>query len=66
MKYDTFKEARYKYFKCLGHGEHVLINESGDKEIWFNNKYHASYGLIYKNTHLEYARRYIANSISRI
>lgn len=58
----TFKEANYKYLKYLGNGEHLLLNLNQDKdylykyEIWFANKNHASYGLIYKNTHLEFAR----------
>ena len=51
----TFKQAGYKYVKYLGNKQHLLINE-GEKEIWFTNKNHASYGLIYKNTHLEFAR----------
>ena len=41
-------------------GMTVLEYIKGDKpfqfEVWFSNKNHASYGLIYKNTHLEYAR----------
>lgn len=27
-------------------------------EVWVANKNHASYGLIYKNTHLEFAHSY--------
>lgn len=50
----------YRYIRYLGNGEHLLENITGAEpyqfEIWFSNKNHASYGLIYKNTHLEYAR----------
>lgn len=45
----------YSYIKSLGFGEHLLKNIEGELEVWFANKNHASYGLIFKNTHLEYA-----------
>lgn len=54
---ETLAEAGYKYITYLGNGEHILQNEKGTHEVWFSNKYHASYGLIYKNTHLEFARQ---------
>lgn len=57
-KKETLKRAGYKYVKSLGTGEHVLENEDGLKEVWFSNKNHASYGLIWRNTHLEFARDY--------
>lgn len=50
------KGEGYNHIKCLGNGEHLLKNIDGDLEVWFSNKNHASYGLIYKNTHLEFAR----------
>ena len=34
--------------------EHFLKNEDGKVEIWVSNKNHAGYGIIYKNTHLEF------------
>ena len=53
---ETLKKAGYKHVETLGNGKHVLEdNENGNREIWFSNKNHASYGLIYKNTHLEFA-----------
>ena len=59
----TLKEANFKYIKYLGDGEHLIYDDSklGDKnnskyEVWFSNKNSASYGLIFKNTHLEFAR----------
>lgn len=51
---ETLKQAGYAYVKYLGFRQHLLKNENGDKEIWVSNKNHASYGLIYKNTHLEF------------
>lgn len=57
---ETLKEAGYIYIKYLGHGQHLLEYIKGIKpyqfEVWFTNKNHASYGLKYKNTHLEFAR----------
>jgi hypothetical protein len=54
---ETFKEAGYTYVRYLGNGEHLLRwSENNFLEIWFSNKNHASYGLKYKNTHLEFVR----------
>ena len=51
----TMKEAGYKHIKSLGHGIHILQDiETGQLEKWFANKHHASYGIKYKNTHLEF------------
>jgi hypothetical protein len=44
--------------KYTGKGKvgHVLCDRStGNQELWYSNKNHASYGIIYKNTHLEFA-----------
>lgn len=55
----TLKQANYSYVKYLGNGEHLLKdNETGNLEVYFANKNHASWGLIYKNTHLEFLRSY--------
>jgi hypothetical protein len=53
-KWDMAKEG-YTYLKYLGNKEHLLQNIDGNCEVWFANKNHASYGLVYKNTHLEFA-----------
>ena len=50
----TFKQAGYQYLYPQN-GGHVLLYEDGGKELWFANKNHPSFGLIYKNTHLEFA-----------
>ena len=52
----TFKEAGYKHISYDSKAkEHTLLNlETGIKEQFFANKNHASWGLIFKNTHLEF------------
>lgn len=59
---ESLKNAGYTYIRYLGNGEHLLEYIRGAKpyqfEVWFSNKNHASYGLVYKNTHLEFARSY--------
>ena len=53
--YETLKEAGYTYqYYMPDVGVHVLKNDIEELEHWVANKNHASYGLIYKNTHLEY------------
>lgn len=59
MRYEIFKEAGYKYIRKLECNEHLLLNiDTNTLEIFANNKNHASWGLIYKNTHLEFCRTY--------
>ncbi len=54
--YDSMKDAGYRHISSSGNGGHILKNlETGNSEMWFCNKYHASYGIKYKNTHLEFA-----------
>jgi len=54
--YETLKQAGYRHIHCIGNGCHILQDiETGKYEKWFCNKNHASYGIIYKNTHLEFA-----------
>lgn len=56
---ETLKKGNYKYLKYLGYKEHLLLDKNtNNKEVWASNKNHASYGLIYKNTHLEFCRSY--------
>lgn len=54
---ETLKDAGLTYVR-FEDGNHILADEDGKLEVWFANKNHASYGLIYKNTHLEFARSY--------
>ena len=56
----TLKEAGYTSIISLGQGEYLLTDNTGKQEIWFANKNHASYGLKYKNTHLEFARSLVS------
>ena len=51
---ETFKEAGYKYFKNSGDGQHILINRYGKYELFGCCKNFSGWGLIYKNTHLEF------------
>jgi len=53
-KKETIKQAGYHYLKYLGDGQHLLQQGNNPPEVWFKNKNHASYGLVYKNTHLEF------------
>jgi len=61
MNYETMKEAEFAYIEHRPDlGGHVLENLSEPNkryrfELWIANKNHASYGLIFKNTHLEFA-----------
>ena len=52
----TLKEAGYKYISYDSKAkEHTLLDtNTGIKEQFFANKNHASWGLKYKNTHLEF------------
>lgn len=54
---ETMKQAGYEHvLTCEGGRSHILRNlETGNSEVWFANKDHAGYGIIYKNTHLEFA-----------
>lgn len=52
---ETLKQAGYKYVK-YDNGQHILLNtDTQSFEVFFANKNTASWGLIYKNTHLEFA-----------
>lgn len=53
---ETLKQAGYVFAQSLGKKEFLLTDTEGKKEIWFCNKNHASYGIKFKNTHLEFAR----------
>jgi hypothetical protein len=55
-KRETLKAAGYTHERTIEKGMHLLKDESGKLEIWQANKNHASYGLIYGNTHLEFVR----------
>lgn len=46
----------YKVVDGLGDGQVILEDSEGERSVWFANKHHANPGLIYRNTHLEFAR----------
>ncbi len=57
---ETMKEVGYEHIGMNEYGQHILMNHNVPidnpyrQELWYSNKNHASYGLIYKNTHLEF------------
>lgn len=59
--YATMKESGYIYIEYIGNKQHILMDNKGFYEVWASNKNHASYGIKYRNTHLEFchtAKRY--------
>lgn len=58
----TFKQAGYKHVETLTGGRHILADETNKLELWVCNKGHASYGLKYKNTHLEFVSSDVPNT----
>ncbi len=60
---ETLLQAQMRHVKTLAKGKHVLqaVDERGSVdgyvpyfEVWYASKNHASYGIIYGNTHLEF------------
>jgi len=55
MRKENMKQAGYLYIGySYEHKAHVLKNVWNKYELWGTNKNHASYGLLFKNTHLEF------------
>lgn len=54
----TIKQAGYKYIQAtseIGSKRKLHVLQNGDLyEVWAANKNRASFGLKYKNTHLEF------------
>lgn len=56
----TLQDAGYTYIRySVILRAHILRDGDGKLELWVANKNHASYGLIYKNTHLEFVSSYV-------
>lgn len=55
---ESLKEANYSFIrKDATTGEYLMRdNTTNSLEWWFANKNHASYGLKFRGTHLEFAR----------
>lgn len=63
----SMKKAGYKYVKFdKNHKLHILQDiDSGKYEAWCSNKNHASWGIVYKNTHLEFVSSFLAEEIMK-
>jgi len=56
---ETPRQANYRHVKYLGSKKHLLLEISQNQlELFVARKNHASWGLIYKNTHLEFVGNY--------
>jgi hypothetical protein len=54
---ETLNQAHYQYVRYLGDKSHLLKDlDTGVLEIFFSNKHHHGWGIIWKNTSLEFAR----------
>lgn len=53
---ETPKEAGLTYVGKLYERTHIFEDSDGNYSVWGCNKHHASYGLIWRNTHLEFCR----------
>ena len=55
---ETMEQAGFRYCGFdRDSGCHILEDiETSKRELWFANKGHASYGITWRNTHLEFAR----------
>jgi hypothetical protein len=61
---ETMARAGYRYvrYDAANRGHILQELDSDTPELWVANKNHASYGIIFKNTHLEFASSVQANS----
>ena len=54
---ETLTQAGYVSAEPLGDGEFALIDEDGNRELWFVNPHHANYGIVLEvGSELEFAR----------
>jgi len=55
---ETMGKAGYKFIRKDPNTGEYLLQEISTKNLewWFANKNHAGYGIIHRNTHLEFAR----------
>lgn len=57
---ETLKEAGFVSIQKTTPKNYVLTDADGKRELWTANKNHASYGIKYKNTHLEFVSSFQA------
>lgn len=55
---ESLKDAGYTYVRFDKEQKVHILSIEGQQEVWVANKNHASYGLIYKNTHLEFCANF--------
>jgi hypothetical protein len=54
---EDLEHSGYEYIRHAPElGGHILRDSDGNLELWVANKNHASYAIVYKNTHLEFVR----------
>ena len=59
---ETMRAAGYKHERFIPSRGHVLRDvATGNLELWMASKNHASYGIVYKNTHLEFVSEFEAH-----
>jgi hypothetical protein len=63
----TMTEAEMVYIRSIGNGQHLLRDKNNPSkiEVWFNNKGHASYGIRWRNTDLEFVRTATVEDLRR-
>lgn len=55
----NMKEAGYVKAQSRKNGTVILTDTEGKREVWACRKNHASYGIKYKNTHLEFCSSHV-------
>lgn len=64
---ETPKQAGLRYVGMLESKMHIFIDCANNHyEVWGCNKYHGSYGLIWRNTHLEFCRSATDSEVTRV
>jgi hypothetical protein len=55
-RYETLGQCNYSFVSKKGKEYTLLNNYTKEKEVFFHNQHHASWGIIYNGKHLEFAR----------
>ena len=67
MRYETFKEAGYKYlyYRDREKTHHLYNTDTKQIEVFASSKNYAGWALKYKNTHLEFCASLPDNELQR-